>query len=85
MNKKEGHLHLITQTIRRISDIFSEMGFEVASGPEIEDEYHNFDALNIPKNHPARDMQDTFWLKPDNLKKTLTNSYFTSAGSLYGK
>jgi len=71
MNKKEGHLHLITQTIRRISDIFSEMGFEVASGSEIEDGYHNFDALNVPKNHPARDMQDTFWLKPSKLKKLL--------------
>ena len=76
--EEKGHLHLITQTIRRISEIFSEMGFEVVSGPEIEDEYHNFDALNVPKNHPARDMQDTFWLKPlssseytDNLKKLL--------------
>ncbi len=68
---KKGHLHLITQTIRRISNIFSEMGFEIASGPEIEDEYHNFDALNIPADHPSRDMQDTFWLKPENLKKLL--------------
>jgi len=47
------------------------MGFEIESGPEIEDEYHNFDALNVPKDHPARDMQDTFWLKPENLKKLL--------------
>ncbi len=68
---KKGHLHLITQTIRKISEIFSEMGFEIASGPELEDEYHNFDALNVPKDHPARDMQDTFWLKPKNLKKLL--------------
>ena len=69
--KKEGHLHLINQTIRRFSTIFIEMGFEVASGPELEDEYHNFDALNFPKNHPSRDMQDTFWLRPENLKKLL--------------
>jgi len=63
LNKK-GHLHLVTQTIKRISDIFVEMGFEIADGPEIEDEYHNFDALNAPKDHPSRDLQDTFWLKP---------------------
>lgn len=52
------------------------MGFEVASGNEIEDEYHNFDALNIPKNHPARDMQDTFWLKnnPGKLLRTHTSA-----------
>lgn len=68
---KKGHLHLITQTIQRMAEIFIEMGFEVVSGPEIEDEYHNFDALNVPQDHPARDMQDTFWLKPENLKKLL--------------
>lgn len=70
-NKEKGHLHIITQTIQRVSKIFSEMGFEVASGPELEDEYHNFDALNVPADHPARDMQDTFWLKPENLKRLL--------------
>ncbi len=70
-NKQKGHLHLLTQTIRKFSEIFSEMGFEIASGPEIEDEYHNFDALNAPKDHPSRDLQDTFWLKPENLKKLL--------------
>ncbi len=68
---QEGHLHLLTQTIRKVSEIFSEMGFEITSGSEIENEYYNFDALNVPKNHPARDMQDTFWLKPNNLKKLL--------------
>ncbi len=46
--------------------IFAELGFEVALGPEIETEHYNFDALNVPKDHPARDMQDTFWLKPSN-------------------
>ncbi|MDP3661484.1 MAG: phenylalanine--tRNA ligase subunit alpha [bacterium] len=58
-----GHMHLISQAIREIADIFAELGFTVADGPEIEDEWHNFDALNIPKDHPARDMQDTFWIK----------------------
>jgi len=68
---EKGHFHILTQTIRRISEIFSSMGFEIVDGPEVEDEYHNFDALNAPKDHPSRDMQDTFWLKPDNLKKLL--------------
>jgi len=58
-----GHLHPITTLIRDISAIFSSLGFEIADGPEIEDEYYNFDALNVPKDHPARDMQDTFWVK----------------------
>jgi len=61
----KGHLHPITQIIRQIQTIFGELGFEVALGPELEDEFHNFDALNIPKDHPARDMQDTFWIKGD--------------------
>ena len=70
-NKKTGHLHILTQTINKVSDIFVSMGFEIADGPEIEDEYHNFDALNVPADHPSRDMQDTFWLEPENLKKLL--------------
>lgn len=60
---QKGHLHPITQAIREIARIFAPLGFEVAEGPEMEDEYHNFDALNIPKDHPSRDMQDTFWLR----------------------
>lgn len=68
---QKGHIHPISQVIRDASRIFSEMGFEVASGPEIEDEYHNFDALNIPTDHPARDMWDTFWLMPENMKRLL--------------
>jgi len=59
---KRGNLHVITKTIREIEDIFTRLGFEIAEGPEVEDEFHNFDALNIPKDHPARDMQDTFWV-----------------------
>lgn len=59
-----GHLHPLTQIMSEMADIFREMGFRVADGPEKETEWHNFDALNIPANHPARAMQDTFWLKP---------------------
>jgi phenylalanyl-tRNA synthetase alpha chain len=58
-----GHFHPITTAIREIHNIFNEMDFEVALGPELETEFYNFDALNIPKDHPARDMQDTFWLR----------------------
>lgn len=60
---QQGHLHILTQTIRDISLIFDEMGFVPVTGPELETEFYNFDALNIPADHPARDMQDTFWLK----------------------
>jgi len=60
-----GHLHPITQVIRAIYPVFQELGFEIADGPELEDEFHNFDALNVPMDHPARDMQDTFWIKSD--------------------
>jgi phenylalanyl-tRNA synthetase alpha chain len=58
-----GHLHPLTQVKREIMDIFQGMGFEIVSGPEVETEWYNFDALNIPKNHPARDAWDTLWLK----------------------
>src|SRR3989339_1250108 len=65
MDKEQttGHLHPISSAILQIREIFAELDFEVASGPELEDEWHNFDALNVPKDHPSRDMQDTFWLK----------------------
>jgi len=59
----QGHLHPITQTTNDIVRIFSEIGFSVATGPEVESEENNFDLLNIPKDHPARDMWDTIWLK----------------------
>lgn len=58
----KGHLHPMTQMIREIQTIFQEIGFEVAQGPELETEFYNFDALNIPAGHPARGMQDTFWI-----------------------
>jgi phenylalanyl-tRNA synthetase alpha chain len=58
-----GHLHPLTKTLRETEEIFESMGFSVISGPDVESEWYNFDALNIPKNHPARDQWDTFWLK----------------------
>ena len=57
-----GHLHPITQTLREICDIFVSMGFQVVEGPEVEWDYYNFEALNIPKEHPARDTMSTFWV-----------------------
>lgn len=57
-----GHLHPITRTLERIEGFFAQIGYRVAEGPEIEDEYHNFDALNIPAHHPARAMHDTFYI-----------------------
>ncbi len=65
MNSAEtkGHLHPISQAIFDIRSIFEELGFAIAVGPELETEWYNFDALNIPADHPARDMQDTFWVK----------------------
>jgi phenylalanyl-tRNA synthetase alpha chain len=59
-----GHIHPISQTIRDISRIFRLMGFQALDGPEVETDYYNFQALNIPVDHPARDMQDTFWVVP---------------------
>ncbi len=68
-----GHLHPITRIQSEIEDLFVSMGFTVLDGPEVEDEYHNFDALNIPRDHPARDMQDTFWLTDGNVLRTHTS------------
>ncbi|MBI3784870.1 MAG: phenylalanine--tRNA ligase subunit alpha [Deltaproteobacteria bacterium] len=68
-----GHLHPITQTIEEMIDIFVALGFEVATGPDVEDDYHNFTALNFPPDHPARDMQDTFFVDQDHLLRTHTS------------
>ncbi len=76
--KNQGSIHPITQTIREVKHIFSKMGFEIEDGPEIEDEFHNFSALNIPENHPARQMQDTFYLPENDGKKMLLRTH-TSA------
>ncbi|HXG17314.1 MAG TPA: phenylalanine--tRNA ligase subunit alpha [Calidithermus sp.] len=68
-----GSLHPLTQVQDEIVRIFVGLGFSVAEGPEIEDDYHNFEALNIPRDHPARDMQDTFYLGEDILLRTHTS------------
>jgi phenylalanyl-tRNA synthetase alpha chain len=68
-----GHLHPISRIQAEIEDVFTSLGFAVLDGPEVETEYHNFDALNIPSDHPARDMQDTFWLAGGNLLRTHTS------------
>ena len=70
---RPGSLHPITQIQAEIEDLFVSMGFTVLDGPEVESEYHNFDALNIPADHPARDTQDTFWLTDGNLLRTHTS------------
>jgi phenylalanyl-tRNA synthetase alpha chain len=70
---KPGALHPVTQVQRYLEEVFTSMGFAVLSGPEVETEFHNFDALNIPPTHPARDMQDTFWLEQGNLLRTHTS------------
>jgi phenylalanyl-tRNA synthetase alpha chain len=72
-----GSLHPIRQTLDSMIDIFTKMGFDVAEGPDIEDDYHNFGALNFAPDHPARDMQDTFFVKPENgiPEKTLLRTH----------
>lgn len=75
----KGHLHLITQVERELVAIFQNLGFEVVEGPDIESEWYNFDALNMPQDHPARDMQDTFVVKGEDHKVLRTQ---TSAGQV---
>ena len=70
---RPGSLHPVTQVQTEIEDLFISMGFTVLDGPEVETEYHNFDALNIPADHPARDTQDTFWLTNGLLLRTHTS------------
>lgn len=69
-----GSIHPIEQTLTEVKDIFKSIGFSVAYGPEIDDEYHNFEALNIPKHHPARDMQDTFFVEDNAVLRTHTSN-----------
>ena len=68
-----GGLHPVTLTRQRVEELFRSMGFEVADGPEIEDDFHNFQALNIPQNHPARAMQDTFYVENGDVLRTHTS------------
>ena len=71
--EKPGNLHPVSRTIARIESFFGELGFSVKTGPEIEDGFHNFDALNIPANHPARADHDTFYFNPDMMLRTQTS------------
>jgi phenylalanyl-tRNA synthetase alpha chain len=68
-----GTIHPVTQMVREVEDVFLGMGFDLLDGPWVEDDRHNFGALNIPADHPARDMQDTFWLADGNLLRTHTS------------
>ena len=70
---RQGGLHPITRTLERLETLFRRMGFDVADGPEIEDDYHNFEALNIPSNHPSRAMHDTFYFDTHRLLRTHTS------------
>jgi len=72
-NNDIGALHPVTQTLRRMEDYFIGVGYEVVEGPEIEDDYHNFEALNLPEHHPARAMHDTFYFNPELLLRTHTS------------
>jgi phenylalanyl-tRNA synthetase alpha chain len=73
LEKKPIHVHPITRVIEDINKIFFELGFTLTDGPELETEFYNFDALNVPKDHPARDMQDTFWVKGDKNSPDIQN------------
>lgn len=68
-----GGLHPVTRTMQRIEELFHQLGFSVATGPEIEDDFHNFEALNIPETHPARAMHDTFYFNANTLLRTHTS------------
>ena len=70
---QEGSLHPVTRTLERIEAFFSNAGYHVAEGPEVEDDFHNFEALNIPSHHPARAMHDTFYFDATTLLRTHTS------------
>ncbi|HEV7702047.1 MAG TPA: phenylalanine--tRNA ligase subunit alpha [Candidatus Paceibacterota bacterium] len=72
--KKIGTIHPLTLLAEQAYHAFSEMGFEIATGPELESEWYNFDVLNVAKDHPARDMQDTFWIKSEKPARTAVQS-----------
>ena len=84
VNKDRGSLSPITIVGKEVCDILQKLGFTIVSGPEIEDEYHNFDALNIPQSHPARDMQDTYWTNLGRLLRTHTSPCQVRAMEKYG-
>jgi phenylalanyl-tRNA synthetase alpha chain len=69
-----GSLHVLEQTLSEIKDIFKNIGFHIAYGQEVDDEYHNFTALNVPEHHPSRDMQDTFFINPEIVLRSHTSN-----------
>lgn len=81
-----GHLHPVTQIQESLEDLFTSMGFMIMSGPELESDYYNFTAVNVPPNHPARDMQDTFYIAdhPNQVMRTHTSSLQVRAMRTYG-
>ena len=74
----QGSIHPVSQVMDELAEIFADLGFAVATGPEIEDDWHNFTALNIPPNHPARQMHDTFYLPPNAQGETMLLRTHTS-------
>ncbi|MBI4995264.1 phenylalanine--tRNA ligase subunit alpha [Candidatus Peregrinibacteria bacterium] len=70
-----GHIHPVSQVQFEVEQIFSDMGFEIMDGPEVESEYYNFEGLNIPSWHPARDMQDTFFIKKSDVRSQMSNKH----------
>ena len=70
---RQGNRHPLTRVVEEIEDLFLSMGYEIAEGPEVEKDYYNFEALNLPKGHPARDMQDTFYITEETLLRTHTS------------
>lgn len=85
VNPSVGAIHPLSQVQRKVERIFSSMGFEIVDGPEVETEWHNFDALNIPSTHPARDMQDTFWISKqseDSKQNVVLRTHTSSAGQI---
>ena len=83
-NNNHGSLHPITIVAKEVTDILKDMGFMVISGPEMDSEYYNFEALNVPKTHPARDMQDTYWLDNGLLLRTQTSTNQIHGMQKYG-
>ncbi|MCC7156470.1 MAG: phenylalanine--tRNA ligase subunit alpha [Bryobacterales bacterium] len=81
---KPGSLHPLTQIQQELEDLFTSLGFAVVDGPEVETEWHNFDALNIPATHPARDMQDTFWVEGGYVLRTHTSPVQVRAMEKFG-
>jgi len=81
---RPGSLHPLTHVERELEQLFTSFGFAVVDGPEVETEWHNFDALNIPQTHPARDAQDTFWLADGHLLRTHTSPVQVRAMERFG-